>query len=326
MKTSGKKKSKILMISRVNMNMSYRGFCGLGIERIQNGKKQGVGSTALGAAVCRLIEQYQSKGTRLFDDPVVKDMVGVPFKVMMHFASIRNFTIKQTDAFGEGIYGAQICRTRFIDDAVKIALSEGVGQLVILGAGFDTRPHRLSGMERVKVFEVDLPGVQNNKKKKLQKNLGHLPENVTFIPFDFDTQILEAIFAGTAFDPSEIAVFIWEGVTQYLSEEAVRRTLSFVGKSAAGSIIVFTYILKSIIERRSDIPDANKMMDAVAKYAPWIFGLDPSSIPSFIEPYHLTVTADVGNADYQETYLKPLKRNLTVSEGERIVQAVVTSP
>ncbi len=144
-----------------------------------------------------------------------------------------------------------------------------------------------------------------------------------FIPIDFDTQTLGAVFAGTAFDPSRPAVFIWEGVTQYITEEAVRQILSFVGKSAPGSIIVFTYVLKSIIERRSDIPGADHMMDVVAKNAPWIFGLESSSIPAFLKPFHLALRADVGNADYQEKYLKPVGRNLVVFEGERIVFAIV---
>jgi methyltransferase (TIGR00027 family) len=181
-------------------------------------------------------------------------------------------------------------------------------------------------MESVKVFEVDLPSVQNDKKKKLRKYLGRLPDHVTFVPIDFDTQTLEAVFTGTAFDPSRPAVFIWEGVTQYISEEAVRQTLAFVGKSAPGSIVVFTYVLKSIIERRSDIPGAAHMMDVVAEQAPWVFGLEPSGVPDFLKPFHLALIADVGNVDYQEKYLKPLKRPLTVSEGERIVQAIVTRP
>jgi methyltransferase (TIGR00027 family) len=239
---------------------------------------------------------------------------------------MRNFTISQTEAVGKGIYGAQICRTRFIDDVVQTALSEGIGQLVILGAGFDTRPYRLPGIERAKVFEVDLPAVQDDKKKGIQKHFGHLPENVTFIPIDFDTQTLEAALAGTAFDPSRPAVFVWEGVTQYIAEEAVRQTLSFVGKCAPGSIIAFTYVLKSVIERRSDIPDADKMMDTVAKSAPWIFGLEPSTIQAYLQPFHLSLVADVGNADYQDKYLLPLKRKLAVSEGERIAQATVTRP
>ena len=191
--------------------------------------KQGVGKTALGAAVCRLIEQSQPEETRLFHDPVVKDLVGTPIRVLMQFESLRTFTRKQTDAITPGIYGAQICRTRFIDDAVQAALSQGIGQVVILGAGLDTRPYRLAGMERVNVLEVDLPSVQEDKKKKLHKHFGRLPEQVTFLPIDFETQSLEAVFTGTAFDPCRPVVFVWEGVTQYLSEEAVRRTLTCVG-------------------------------------------------------------------------------------------------
>ncbi len=285
--------------------------------------KQSVGNTALGAAVYRLIEQFQPEETRLFNDPVVKYLFSTPIRALVQFACIRNYTIKRYD-ITQGIYGAQICRTRYIDDAVQAALSQGIRQLVILGAGFDTRPYRLAGMEGVKVLEVDLPSVQEDKKKKLKKHFGRLPEHVTFIPIDFDTQSLEDVLPWAAFDPSKPAVFVWEGVTQYIPEEAVRRTLAFVGKSAPGSILIFTYVLKSIIERCSNIPDADKMMDYVAKNNyPWIFGLEPSNVPFFLKPFHLNPIADVGNADYQARYLKPLGRTLVVSEGERIVQATV---
>ncbi len=283
--------------------------------------KQTVGRTALGAAVCRLIEQYQPEETRLFDDGVVKDLVGAPIRVMMQSGLMRNFTVKQTEAAGQGIYGGQICRTRYIDDAVLAALAQGTGQMVILGAGLDTRPYRLPGVERVKVFELDLPAVQKDKKTRIQKHFGRLPGHVTYMPIDFDTQDLEIAFTGTAFDLSRPAVFVWEGVTQYVTEEAVRRTLAFVGKSAPGSRIVFTYVLKSVIERRSDIPGAEHMLDVVSKQAPWIFGLEPSGVAEFLKPFHLALVADVGNADYQAKYLKPLGRSLVVFEGERVAQA-----
>jgi methyltransferase (TIGR00027 family) len=285
--------------------------------------KQGVGSTALGVATFRLIEQYQPKEIRMFDDPVVRDLLDAPTQAMMQFASTRVFMIEQMEAIGKGLYGGQVCRTRYIDDAVEAALAAGINQVVILGAGFDTRPYRLPGMEQVKVFEVDLPGVQSDKKKRLQKRFGHLPENVTFIPIDFETQTLESVFAGTTFDSSSPAVFVWEGVTPYISEKAVSQTLSFVGNSAPGSILVFTYILKSVISRRSQIADANKINDAVADHAHWIFGLEPASLKEYLLPYHLSLVADVGDADYQEKYLRPLKRKLDVFEGERVAQAVV---
>jgi methyltransferase (TIGR00027 family) len=286
--------------------------------------KRSVGSTALGAAACRLIEQYQPEATRLFYDPVVKDLMNPFIRVLMQFKRMRNFMIKQTNAFTPGIYGAQICRTRFIDEAVQAALEQGIVQVVILGAGFDTRPYRLAGMDRVNVFEVDLPAVQADKKKRLQKHFGKLPEHVTFLPIDFDKQGLETVFTGTTYDPSRPAVFIWEGVTQYLTAEAVRQTLTFVGTSAPGSMIVFTYVLQSIIERRSDIAGADKLMDFVAKNnAPWLFGLEPSCVASFLRPFLLQLLADVGNADYQAKYLKPLGRVLEVSALERIAQATV---
>jgi methyltransferase (TIGR00027 family) len=285
--------------------------------------KQTVSRTALGAAICRMIEQYQPAPTRLFNDAVVKDLVGAPVRVMMQAAFMRSLTVKQTDAVGAGIFGAQICRTRYIDDAVQAALRQGIGQLVILGAGLDTRPYRLPGMDRVKVFEVDLPAVQSDKKEKIQKHFGRLPENVTFIPIDFDKQNLDSVFAGTGFDPAKPAVFIWEGVTQYITAAAVSRTLAFVGKSAPGSVIVFTYVLKSVIERRSDIPGADHMLDVVSQSSPWIFGLEPTGISAFLEPFQLSLVADVGAADYQARYLKPLGRALDVSPVERIAHARV---
>ncbi len=288
--------------------------------------EQKVSNTSLGAAICRLIEQYQPEETRLFSDPVVKALVGAPVRLMLQFAPLRNFTLQQTDAVAKGIYGVQVCRTRFIDDAVQTGLAQGIRQLVILGAGLDTRPYRLPGMAEVKVFEVDLPFVQDGKKKQLEKYFGRLPENVTYIPIDFDSQTLEAVFAGTTFEPASRAVFIWEGVTQYITEEAVRQTLSFIGKSAPGSMLLFTYVLKSIIERRSDIPDAKRMMDTVAKQSPWIFGLEPGSIPAYVQSFHLALAADAGSVEYKEKYLQPLRRSLDVFAGERIVYAVVTGP
>ncbi len=285
--------------------------------------KQTVSRTALGTATMRLIEQYQPERTRLFNDPVVKDLVGTLIRFLMRFGAMRGLTLQQSDAITKGIYGAQICRTRYIDDAVQSALAHGIDQIVILGAGLDTRPYRLPGIERVKVYEVDLPAVQADKKQKIEQIFGSVPGHVTFVPIDFDTQTLETVLTGTPFDRPRSALFIWEGVTQYVSEDGVRRTLDFVGKSAHGSRIVFTYVLESIIERRSDILNADRMMDRVAEQAPWIFGLEPSGIQSYLETFHLLLVEDVGSADYQEKYLKPLGRDMEVFAGERITQAVV---
>ena len=130
--------------------------------------KETIGRTALGAATCRLIEQYQPENTRLLYDLVVKELVGFPIRFLMQFAAMRRFTIAQTEAVAQGLFGAQICRARYIDDAVLAALEQNIAQVVILGAGLDTRPYRLPGIEGLNVFEVDLPAVQQNKRKKIE--------------------------------------------------------------------------------------------------------------------------------------------------------------
>lgn len=283
-------------------------------------KKQ-VGNTASGAAACRLIEQYQPENIRLFNDPLVKDLLPALARMLMKSASLRTFMIK---AFLPGIYGAQICRTRYIDEAVQTAIAQGIEQVVILGAGLDTRAYRLPGMNHVQVYEVDLPAVQEAKKQRLQRHFGSLPRHVTFVPIDFDTESLEAALARTAFAHSSPAVFVWEGVTQYLTEDTVRKTLAYVGASAAGSVLVFTYVLRSVVERRSDLPGAAKIMDTMAKRgSPWLFGLEPADVADFLQPFHLRLIEDVGNADYQARYLKPLGRSLEVSEMERVAQATM---
>jgi methyltransferase (TIGR00027 family) len=285
--------------------------------------RQNVSRTALGTAICRLIEQYQPEDTRLFLDPIVRDFIGKPIEFMMRFPSMRNLTFNQTEAISKGIFGAQICRTRYIDEVILNEFSKGKKQLVILGAGYDTRAYRLPTIEKIKVFEIDLPSMQNDKKKKLQKYLGGIPANVTFIPIDFDTQTLESVFKGTAFDPSLPTIFIWEGVTQYIIADSVNNTLAFIGKTSRGNVIVFTYVLKNIIEGRSDIPGIKKMMEVVAKQSPWIFGLEPSSIRKYLSANNLELIADVGKNDYEEKYLRPIGRHLVVFEGERIAYARV---
>jgi methyltransferase (TIGR00027 family) len=285
---------------------------------------RGAGGTAIGAAICRLAEQYEPAQTRLFNDQVIEVIVPWPIKAAMRFSGVRNFFLRKTEEIAEGTYGALICRVRYDDDLIAAAMSEGIDQLVILGAGLDTRAYRLPRIDSMRIFEVDLPKEQNDKKAKLAKYLGGLPQNVTFVPIDFNTQTLESVFAGTSFDSSKRAVFIWEGVTQYITEDAVRRTLAFVGKSAPGSTIAFTYVLKSIIDGNSEVPGARRLMTEVAKQgAPWIFGLDPLSIGEYLTPFNLALKADVGSADYQELYLKPINRKLAVSECERIAAAVV---
>lgn len=282
------------------------------------------GQTAFGAAAVRLVEQYQPKETRLFTDPVIKDLITLPIRLMLELKIMRDWLIIMSDSKTKGIYGSQICRTKYIDDLLQLAIGKGVTQIVILGAGLDTRPYRIPSRDKIRFFEVDMPSVQDYKKKKIGKYLGSLPANVVYIPIDFNSQTLDEAVAGKGLDLSKPIFFIWEGVTQYITEDAVRNTLRFISKSSPGSSVVFTYVLKSVIDRTSNIEGADDLIQYFAERdIVWHFGLDPLDIADYLKQFNLELIEDIGASYCQEKYLQPLGRNIDVSEIERIVYTTI---
>jgi methyltransferase (TIGR00027 family) len=130
-------------------------------------------------------------------------------------------------------------RVTFFDGVVDKYLG-GIDQLVILGAGFDTRLYRLQDGARVQSFEVDAPKTQAVKRDTLAK-VGVDPSRVTFVAADFERDDWLALLVKAGFDPRKPAVFIWEGVMIYLDQEAVEDTLRKVASVAKGSVVALDY-------------------------------------------------------------------------------------
>ena len=158
--------------------------------------------------------------------------------------------------------------------------------------------------------------------------MGAVPENVTIIGMDFDRQNLTKVLGAAGFQTGERTLFIWEGVTQYLTGEAVKGTLEYVSSaSGAGSTIVFTYIRRGIIDG-SDRPEWFGSFLSLANRlgSPLLFGLDRAELEQYCCDCGLELVEDVGAAEYQDRYLKPLGRQLNVFDGERAVYARVQCP
>ena len=278
--------------------------------------------TAFLPATPRLIEQYETNEMKLFDDSFIKIFFSKITLFMMQFKVIRDVEKMMSDIISKGVSGVILCRTKYIDDLLQTSIGSGIEQVVILGAGLDTRPYRIAGINNTEVFEVDLPIMQNIKKEKIRKGLGTLPTHIEYVPIDFNKQTLDEVLRETALDVENPIFFICEGVTQYITEEALKSILRFISKTVTGSTVVFTYVLKSVIDKTSDIEGANNVMDYFeTKDQEWKFGLEPSNIDEFLQQFELTLIEDVGASYYQERYLKPVGRKLDVSEIERVVYA-----
>lgn len=288
--------------------------------------KNNSGQTAFGAATARLMEQYEKAEWRLFYDPVITHLTNRITVFLMGFKSVRKVMFKLFDNQTDGIYGSQVCRTRFIDEKMQAALDSGIEQILILGAGLDTRAYRMALNEQAKVFEIDLAWVQKYKTEKLKKFYGALPKQVCYAPIDFNMQAISEVLKESPFDFQKPTFIIWEAVTQYISPAAVTKTFQFISTMPAGSSVVFTYVLESVIKKESKIRGANELMAFFEKRnSPWLFGIEPNALKTYLLQFGLVLTEDVGCEYYQQKYLNPINRKLNVTEIERVTLARIVN-
>jgi methyltransferase (TIGR00027 family) len=203
---------------------------------------------------------------------------------------------------GMGFATAVHARTRYIDEMFKESLAAGATQVVILGAGLDSRAYRFAPMLRgARVFEVDFPPTQEYKKKRVREVLNALPAHVTYVPIDFTKEDLATVLRQAGYDTTRKTAFVWEGVTFYIPEAAVNGTLRFVASnSAPGSRIVFDYFLASAL-RTPGIAALNKRLTALGE--PFIFGIPDDNRDQFISRQGLRMIADVGTNELRRRYL-----------------------
>jgi methyltransferase (TIGR00027 family) len=138
-------------------------------------------------------------------------------------------------------------RATFVDAAIECYLP-GVEQFVELGAGYDTRTVQLQHNRRICCFEVDLPKVQRMKRELLHQ-CGVDTSGVKFVPANFLTDNWLENLAKAGFDPRKPTFFLWEGVTYYLSREAMEETFRTIATIAPGSVVVFDYGTDANIKR-----------------------------------------------------------------------------
>ena len=213
--------------------------------------------TALGNAAFRALESEKKRNERICDDPYARKFVPAWFYYIAKFTLVTGYAEWRSP----GVMGALVTRSRYIDDYLSDRIRDGIEQLVILGAGYDSRPYRFEQLkDRVRVFEVDHHATQEIKKAKLARIFGDLPDYVTFVPVDFAEKTLEKRLVESSYDKTAKTLFIMEGVTMYLNPEAMDNVLSFVtGYSGLGSSIIFDYFYKSAI-------DGNKIERASIHY------------------------------------------------------------
>ena len=171
---------------------------------------------------------------------------------------------------------------------------------MILGAGFDCRAYRLAALERCTVFEVDHPSTLATKRAILGGALGKIPESVRFVEIDFNGESLPEVLDRAGFRASRRTVFLWEGVTNYLTAKAVDSVLRFVASCGAGSRIIFTYVDAGVLDGSVRFYGAERLLRDVERLRePWTFGIVPRELGEFLGRRGLRLERDWSAGEYR---------------------------
>jgi methyltransferase (TIGR00027 family) len=282
-------------------------------------KKTQASTTAQGIAFVRALESSKPAGERICYDPLARQLISPAFYLL------GRLFISRAERKGPGVIGFLAARCRYIDDYLQTCLEAGLDQLVILGAGLDSRAYRIEQLKgRVKVFEVDHPATQQVKIGKLEKILGKLPEHVTYVPVDFDEETLHKLF-DSGYSRQMKTLFIWEGVVYYLTAEAVDQTLEFVLKnSGAGSSIIFDYVYASALtaaHKREEIV----RMERTKRYTGegLVFGIEEGQVEEFLRVRGYTQILNVTSEDLKKIYFTGANQTRTIAPIYAIAHASV---
>jgi methyltransferase (TIGR00027 family) len=272
-----------------------------------------VETTAVGVALMRALEADVPTGQRLLDDPISgRLLTGWPGLVARHRAA-RVTLGRLAELAMPGLRGTAVCRTRVVDDLCRSALADGAVQVVIVGAGLDTRPYRLPELIGVPVWEVDLASTQAMKRAGLARALGSAPANVRYLTADLNAGAPGAALVAAGFDPALPTLVLFEAVAQYLPESSVSPVLDWVGSLAPGSRLVFTYLPRRVIEQRAR---------GARRYG-WLSSFEPERLASVLAGHGLALGDDLGGADYPARYPELSGRRLALREIERVAVAEV---
>jgi len=233
----------------------------------------------------RTAESMRPESERVCYDPYAKYFLGSILSTVARSRLLARMAIWYADQVAPGGPGEAICRTRYIDDYLGGCIADGIRQLVILGAGYDSRAYRFPELVgKVRVFEVDNEVTQLRKIRKIKEIFGSLPEHVTYIPMDFNKEKLDKKLAESGYNRDLKTLFIWEGVTFYLTADAVEETLAFVaGNSGKGSYIIFNYVFKSVIDGTNSTKEASRWRVALEhRGEPAVFGIEEGTIERFL--------------------------------------------
>ena len=273
----------------------------------------------------RAVESFKPEGERVCYDPFAIDFTSPLLALIAKNRILRDMISRLIDRAIYGQFNYIVARTRYIDDYLRDCIDSGIEQLVILGAGYDSRAYRFRDIPgKIKVFEVDHPVTQKRKIEKVNGRFGSIPYDIFYIGLDFSLERLDKLLE-SGYDKNLKTLFILEGVTMYLSAEVVDETLAFISSNAGeSSSIIFDYIFKSALDDANEIEGAKEVSRFLTLIGePYTFGIEENKIEAFLNDRGFHKVRNVGAEYLKKTYFGGAYEMIRMKKFESIVYATV---
>jgi methyltransferase (TIGR00027 family) len=275
----------------------------------------GRGSTAEAMAALRAAGAAEGDPALRNPDHLAREFVslGLRTPALVRVPGLRRFLPVLAERIVPGGYGFEMARVKHIDAILRQELASGIGQLVILGAGYDSRAYRFADALRgVRVFEVDHPLTAARKRRKVARLLGALPPHVSYVDVDFRDGDTAERLAAAGYDPRLPTLVILSGVTPYLPEPAVSALLTLTAANASpGTSIVFDYLFREMLDgddHYRGAPEARRQVARVGE--PFVFGVPAGGASEFVAGHGLRLVSDLGPEELADRYLRGVAGSL----------------
>lgn len=230
------------------------------------------------------------------------------FRLMLRLGSPAVFHACGRWAFeriGPGAYWTEIARVKHFDGVLLDEVSGGIPQVIVLGAGLDSRGYRFSQeLSGVRYIEVDHPTVAAHKRERVKAIFGELPAHVTYLALDLTERDLDAALAEAGFEADAPVLVLWVGVSMYLPAEVVSSVLRWVAGQPERSSIAFDYMDRRFFDDSSGFGASWRMRRLLELNGErLLYGLDPGSVPALMHDHGLTVKSHLCPEEQQARYL-----------------------
>lgn len=252
-------------------------------------------------------EMHHPPSKRLFTDPFARDLVqSRVFRLAASWGPAARLSLRLFDRFYGGNHAHVILRNHVYERELARALEDGIDQVVLLGAGYDSTAFRID-LGEATLYDVETMHTHSAKLRASERSGLRPKSRMVYVDCDFESEQLTSRLREEGFDESRPSLFAWLGVMYYLTEEAAVQTISDLATlTAPGSRLVVDYVDAAVIDGTTPYPGARRSFRSVKRRRePLRFGLTPEAAEQLLRDHGFEVTESLRVPDLAERYGPP---------------------